>query len=29
MGNYLTTSGRNRQIDLQMLLDTEMEFDAC
>lgn len=29
VGNYLTTSGRDRETDLQMLLDGEVEIDAC
>jgi biotin synthase len=29
IGNYLTTSGRNRETDLQMLRDAEVEIDAC
>jgi len=29
VGNYLTTSGRDRQADLQMFADAEVEIDAC
>lgn len=29
IGNYLTTSGRDRSVDLQMFRDAEVEFDAC
>jgi len=29
VGNYLTTSGRNREIDLQMFQDGEMEIAGC
>jgi biotin synthase len=29
VGNYLTTSGRDRDTDLQMLGDVEVEVDAC
>lgn len=29
VGNYLTTSGRDRQTDLQMLSDAEVEINAC
>lgn len=29
VGNYLTTSGRDRDTDLQMLRDAEVEVDAC
>jgi biotin synthase len=29
IGNYLTTSGRNREADLQMLRDAEVEIDVC
>jgi biotin synthase len=29
IGNYLTTTGRDRDIDLQMLRDAEVEIDAC
>ena len=29
IGNYLTTSGRDRDTDLQMLQDAEVEIDAC
>lgn len=29
VGNYLTTSGRNREIDLQMFRDAEVEIHAC
>ncbi len=29
IGNYLTTSGRNRDTDLQMLQDAEVEIDVC
>jgi len=29
IGNYLTTTGRNRETDLQMLQDAEVEIDAC
>jgi len=28
IGNYLTTTGRNREIDLQMLQDAEVEIDV-
>ena len=29
IGNYLTTSGRDEQIDLQMLKDAEVQIEAC
>ena len=29
VGNYLTTAGRNREIDLQMIRDAEVEIDVC
>lgn len=29
VGNYLTTSGRDRDTDLQMLHDAEVEIDVC
>lgn len=29
IGNYLTTTGRNREIDLQMFRDAEVEIHAC
>jgi biotin synthase len=29
IGNYLTTSGRDRQTDLQMFKDAEVEIDGC
>jgi len=29
VGSYLTTSGRDRDADLQMIRDTEVEIDAC
>jgi biotin synthase len=29
IGNYLTTSGRDRETDLQMIRDAEVEIDAC
>ncbi len=29
VGNYLTTSGRDRDMDLQMLKDAEVEVDGC
>ena len=29
IGNYLTTSGRDREADLQMFLDAEVEIDGC
>ncbi len=29
IGNYLTTSGRNRDMDLQMFNDAEVEIHAC
>lgn len=29
VGNYLTTAGRNRETDLQMVRDAEVEIDAC
>ncbi|NJC87514.1 MAG: biotin synthase BioB [Desulfuromonas sp.] len=29
VGNYLTTVGRNREIDLQMIQDAEVEIDVC
>jgi biotin synthase len=29
VGNYLTTTGRNREVDLQMMLDAEVEIDVC
>ena len=29
IGNYLTTSGRDREADLQMLRDAEVEIDVC
>lgn len=29
LGNYLTTTGRDREIDLQMLRDAEVESDVC
>lgn len=29
VGNYLTTSGRDREMDMQMLRDAEVEIDAC
>lgn len=29
IGNYLTTSGRDRDTDMQMIRDAEVEFDAC
>lgn len=29
IGNYLTTSGRNRAADLQMFIDAEVEIDGC
>jgi biotin synthase len=29
VGNYLTTSGRNREIDLQMFREAEVEIDVC
>ena len=29
VGNYLTTSGRDRAVDLQMLQDAEVEIDVC
>lgn len=29
VGNYLTTSGRNRDTDLQMFSDGEVEIDSC
>lgn len=29
IGNYLTTSGRDREVDLQMFRDAEVEIDAC
>jgi len=29
VGNYLTTTGRDRDTDLQMLADAEVEIDAC
>ncbi len=29
IGNYLTTSGRDRETDLQMLSDLEVQIDAC
>ncbi len=29
VGNYLTTSGRNREIDLQMIQDAEVTINAC
>jgi len=29
VGNYLTTSGRNREIDMQMFRDAEVEIHGC
>lgn len=29
IGNYLTTTGRNREIDLQMFRDAEVKIDVC
>jgi len=29
IGNYLTTSGRDREMDLQMFRDAEVEIDVC
>ncbi|HKL49390.1 MAG TPA: biotin synthase BioB [Desulfuromonadales bacterium] len=29
VGNYLTTSGRNRETDLQMFTDAEVEINVC
>lgn len=29
IGNYLTTSGRDRSVDLQMFADIEVKIDAC
>lgn len=29
IGNYLTTSGRNKEIDLQMISDLEVEIHGC
>jgi len=29
VGNYLTTSGRERETDLQMLKDTEVKINVC
>jgi biotin synthase len=29
VGNYLTTTGRDRDSDLQMLHDAEVEIDVC
>lgn len=29
IGNYLTTSGRNREADLQMFRDAEVQIDVC
>jgi biotin synthase len=29
IGNYLTTSGRDREADLQMFRDAEVQIDAC
>jgi biotin synthase len=29
VGNYLTTVGRDRETDLQMLRDAEVEIDVC
>lgn len=29
IGNYLTTTGRDRETDLQMLRDAEVEIDVC
>ncbi|TLM69334.1 MAG: biotin synthase BioB [Deltaproteobacteria bacterium] len=29
IGNYLTTTGRDRTVDLQMFADAEVEIDAC
>ncbi len=29
IGNYLTTSGRDRDMDLQMFRDAEVTIDAC
>ncbi len=29
VGNYLTTTGRNREIDLQMITDAEVTINAC
>jgi biotin synthase len=29
IGNYLTTSGRNREIDLQMFKDIEVTTRGC
>jgi len=29
VGNYLTTSGRDRETDLQMFRDAEVEVLAC
>lgn len=29
VGNYLTTAGRNRETDLQMIQDAEVEIDVC
>lgn len=29
IGNYLTTAGREREVDLQMIRDAEVEIDGC
>lgn len=29
VGNYLTTTGRDRNVDLQMMTDVEVEIDVC
>jgi biotin synthase len=29
IGNYLTTSGRNQDVDLQMMQDAEVKIDVC
>ncbi len=29
VGNYLTTSGRDRRMDLQMFKDAEVIVDVC
>jgi len=29
IGNFLTTAGRDRETDLQMIRDAEVEIDVC
>jgi biotin synthase len=29
IGNYLTTSGRDREVDLQMFRDAEVTVNVC